>query len=42
MPGRAQRLQRMRFIARFLGLIFATFAIVFVVSANGAGALIYK
>ena len=32
----------MRFIARFLGLIFATFAIVFVVSAIGAGAVLFK
>ena len=30
----------MRFIARFFGLIFATFAIVFVVSAIGAGAVL--
>ena len=32
----------MRFIARFFGLIFATFAIVFVVAAVGAGAVIFK
>ena len=32
----------MRFIARFLGLIFATGAIVFVVAAIGAGAVVFK